>query len=62
MRLAHDLMAQTRVHRLLQGYRDRPAADLDAIARVLIKLAQLVIDLPEVARSTSTRCSPTRTA
>jgi acetyltransferase len=49
MRLARDLMAQTRVHRLLQGYRDRPPADLDAIALALIKLAQLVIDLAEVA-------------
>ena len=49
MRLARDLMAQTRVHRLLQGYRDRPAADLDAIALALIKLAQLVIDVAEVA-------------
>ncbi|HEX5794784.1 MAG TPA: bifunctional acetate--CoA ligase family protein/GNAT family N-acetyltransferase [Geminicoccaceae bacterium] len=49
MRLARDLMAQTRVHRLLQGYRDRPAADLDAVALALIKLAQLVIDVAEVA-------------
>jgi acetyltransferase len=49
MRLAHDLMAQTRVHRLLRGYRDRPAADLDAVALVLLKVAQLVADLAEVA-------------
>ena len=48
MRLAHDLMAQTRVHRLLRGYRDRPAADLDAVALALIKLAQLVADFAEV--------------
>jgi acetyltransferase len=49
MRLAHDLMAQTRVHRLLRGYRDRPAADLDAVALVLLKVAQLAADLAEVA-------------
>jgi acetyltransferase len=49
MRLAYDLMAQTRVHRLLRGYRDRPAADLDAVALVLLKVAQLVTDLAEVA-------------
>jgi acetyltransferase len=49
MRLAHDLIAQTRVSGLLSGYRDRPPADLDAIAVTLIKVAQLVIDLAEVA-------------
>ena len=48
MRLAYDLMAQTRVHRLLRGYRDRPAADLDAVALVLLKVAQLVADFAEV--------------
>jgi acetyltransferase len=49
MRLAQDLMAQTRVYRLLRGYRDRPPADLDAVAVTLIKTAQLVIDLAEIA-------------
>jgi acetyltransferase len=49
MSLAHALMRETRVHKLLQGYRDRPPAALDAIALTLIKLSQLVADLPEVA-------------
>jgi len=49
LNLAHDLIAQTRVSRLLRGYRDRPPADLDAIALTLIKVAQLVIDLTEIA-------------
>ena len=44
--LARDLMAQTRVYRLLQGYRDRPAADLAAIADTLVRLSQLVVDCP----------------
>ena len=48
MPLAHDMMRRTRVHRLLEGYRDRPAADLDAIALTLMKLSQLVIELPEI--------------
>jgi acetyltransferase len=48
MRLAHDLMGRTRVHRLLQGYRDCPPADLDTIAATLIKVAQLVIDMAEI--------------
>ncbi|QEX22068.1 GCN5 family N-acetyltransferase [Hypericibacter adhaerens] len=49
MALARELMARTRIFRLLQGYRDRPAADLDAIALTLVKLSQIAIDLPDVA-------------
>ena len=48
MNLAKQLMAETRIYRLLQGYRNQPAADLDAIAATLIKLAQLSTDLAEV--------------
>jgi acetyltransferase len=47
--LAHELIGRTRVARLLAGQRGRKPADRDAIARVLVQLAQLVIDLPEVA-------------
>src|SRR3546814_4703993 len=47
--LAEAMMAQTRVYRLLQGYRDRPRSALGEIAGCLIRLAQLVIDLPEVS-------------
>jgi acetyltransferase len=46
--LARDLMAHTRVSRILKGYRDVPAADENAVALVLVKLAQLAADLPEV--------------
>ncbi len=48
MALARDLISRTRVFRLLQGYRDRPAADLDAICLTLNQVAQLVIDVPEI--------------
>ena len=47
--LAHDMIAATRVAKLLQGYRDRPAADLDAIADVLRRLGQMASDLGEIA-------------
>ena len=47
--LARELIARTRVSRLLAGYRDRPAARLDAIADVLIALSQMLADLPELA-------------
>jgi len=47
--LARELMSQTRVFRQLQGYRDRPAAALDEVAMILVRLSQLVADLDEVA-------------
>ncbi|ODS02995.1 hypothetical protein AUC71_12305 [Methyloceanibacter marginalis] len=46
--LALDLMEQTRVCRLLKGYRDRPPADLAGIASALVQLSQLVVDCPAV--------------
>ncbi|MEO0821911.1 MAG: bifunctional acetate--CoA ligase family protein/GNAT family N-acetyltransferase [Pseudomonadota bacterium] len=46
--LARDLIAQTRVSRLLAGYRTRPAADLDAIAAVLLRLAEIARALPMI--------------
>jgi len=48
LELAHELIARTRVSRVLNAYRDVPAADSNAIALVLVKLAQLAADLPEV--------------
>ena len=41
-------IARTRVAKLLAGYRNRPAADLDAIVHVLMKISQLVADVPEL--------------
>lgn len=49
MRLAHDLMGGTRIHKMLKGFRDRPSAALDDIALTLIKVSQLVIDFGEIA-------------
>jgi acetyltransferase len=46
--LARDLIERTRVSRLLRGYRDVPAAKPDAVAMVLVKLAQMAADLPEI--------------
>ena len=48
LELAHALIARTRVSRVLKAYRDVPAADTDAVALLLVKLAQLAADLPEV--------------
>ncbi len=46
--LARELIARTRVARVLKAYRDVPAADEGAIALLLVKLAQLAADLPEL--------------
>ncbi len=47
--LAREQIARTRVAKLLGGYRDRPPAQLDAIADALVALSQLLADLPEIA-------------
>jgi acetyltransferase len=47
--LARGMIARTRVAKLLSGYRDRPPADLDAVARALISISDLAIDIPEIA-------------
>jgi acetyltransferase len=48
MAIAGRLIGSTRISRLLQGYRDRPRADLDAVMETLLKVAQLVGDFAEV--------------
>ena len=47
--LARDLVGRTRVSRLLQGYRGRAPADVDAVCDVLVALSQMQADLPELA-------------
>jgi acetyltransferase len=44
--LARDLMGQTRIFKLLEGYRGRRPADLKTIADALTRLSQLVVDCP----------------
>ena len=46
--LARDLMRRTRVAKLLAGYRDVPPADMDAIERSLLGVAQLIADVPDI--------------
>ncbi len=47
--LAMAQIARTRVAKLLRGYRDEPAADIDAVAQVLVAVSQLLADVPELA-------------
>jgi acetyltransferase len=48
LQLARDLIGRTRVSRLLCAYRDVPAVKEDAVAMVLVKLAQMAADIPEI--------------
>jgi acetyltransferase len=48
LQLAHSLIERTRVSRLLRAYRDVPAVKEDAVAMVLVKLAQMAADIPEI--------------
>ncbi|MEO1090110.1 MAG: bifunctional acetate--CoA ligase family protein/GNAT family N-acetyltransferase [Pseudomonadota bacterium] len=45
MELAQEMIAKTRVFRLLQGYRNRPGAAIDQIALALVRLGQLMADV-----------------
>ncbi|MGE5271439.1 MAG: GNAT family N-acetyltransferase, partial [Thiohalocapsa sp.] len=46
--LARAQMQQTRVWRLLQGYRDTPPAAVDAVCEVLIRLGEIAVDQPQI--------------
>jgi acetyltransferase len=48
LQLARDLIERTRVSRLLRAYRDVPGVKQDAVAMVLVKLAQMAADIPEI--------------
>ena len=45
---ALDLIARTRISRLIDGYRNVPAARRELVALVLVRLSQLAADIPEI--------------
>jgi len=49
LKLAKDMISRTAVYRLLKGYRDQEAADIDAILLTLMKVSQMVVDLDHLA-------------
>ncbi|MFK5047820.1 acetate--CoA ligase family protein, partial [Klebsiella pneumoniae] len=46
--LAYDLIHQTRIARLLDAHRGKPAADSAALASTLVRISQMAIDLAEI--------------
>jgi acetyltransferase len=47
--LAREMIGRTHVSKLLEGFRDWPAIDFDAVALTLVRLSELVSDIDEVA-------------
>jgi acyl-CoA synthetase (NDP forming) len=45
---AHQMVREIKGYRLLQGYRGHPAADVEAIEEVLLRLSRLVEEIPEI--------------
>jgi acetyltransferase len=43
------MIGEIRAHRLLGALRGRPAADVDALALVIVRISQLMADRPEIA-------------
>ncbi len=48
MHLAGEMMSRTRIHRILQGYRNVPPVDTQGVALTLVQLSQLVCDIPQI--------------
>ncbi|GAB6127170.1 bifunctional acetate--CoA ligase family protein/GNAT family N-acetyltransferase [Humidesulfovibrio idahonensis] len=49
MSLARELISRTRIGGLLSGSPERPAADIDDICLTIIQMAQLLVDVPQIA-------------
>jgi acetyltransferase len=47
--LAKMLMQDTKVYRMLQGFRGKPAADFEGLEEILVKFSNLIVDFPEIS-------------
>ena len=46
--LGRRLMEETKVYRLLQGYRGKPPADLKQLEQIIVSFSNLIVDFPEI--------------
>jgi acyl-CoA synthetase (NDP forming) len=46
---AAQLVREIKGYRLLQGYRGHPAADVEAIEEMLLRLSRLLEEIPEIS-------------
>ncbi len=47
--LAKMLMQDTKVYKMLQGFRGKPAADFERLEEILVNFSNLIVDFPEIA-------------
>jgi acetyltransferase len=47
--LAKMLIQDTRVYKMLQGFRGKPAADFEGLEEILVNFSNLIVDFPEIA-------------
>lgn len=45
---AEEMIREVKVYKMLKGFRDLPAADMEALIEGLLRLSQLVTDFPEI--------------
>jgi acetyltransferase len=46
--LARRIMEETKIYRILKGFRNRPAADLALLEEIMVALSHLLADFPEI--------------
>ncbi len=46
--IVQRLLEQTRVYKILKGYRGRPAVNMVQLEELILRLAQLMVDFPEI--------------
>jgi acetyltransferase len=46
--LARRLMEETKVYKLLRGFRNRPPVNLESLEEILVRLSHMVTDFPEI--------------
>ena len=46
---AREMVRSIRAYRLLEGYRDKPPADVAAAEDILLRISRMVEEIPEIA-------------
>lgn len=49
--LARRLMEEAKIFKMLQGYRNRPPADLKQLEQIIVSFSNLIVDFPEIAEA-----------
>ena len=49
--LARMLMEESRMYKMLNGYRNKPPADLGQLEQIIVSFSNMIVDFPEIAES-----------